>query len=148
MLQHTVTLLCIIFLFTFFSIQHSKVKTDIILENFEYKTPNSIYRKNPPPPLPAPETQKNVQKTQDTGASCVSKFQMPYQLSHPSKCFSCERQMAGTDEMYLAEPGKCFDCENQIIDTLGPSYALYGQSTKCFNCEKQPAVWGTYPGIQ
>tara|TARA_B100001123_G_scaffold343372_1_gene389938 strand:+ start:265 stop:708 length:444 start_codon:yes stop_codon:yes gene_type:complete len=147
MLRHTLSLLCILILITFFAVQHEKVKNDILLETFKYDTPDHIIIKDSLLTDEKPSQQPQQDQNQKE-STCETKFQMPYQLSHPSKCFSCEKQMAGTNDMYLAEPGKCFDCENQMIDTLGPSYALYGQSTKCFSCEKQPAVWGTYPSIQ
>ena len=144
-MKHASVLFCLLIILTGFSTRFEKLRQDLQIENFvEYKTPPSgAFPPLAPPPLPAAPEQEGVPKH----VPCKTDVQVPFQLSNPSKCFDCERQLLGTDYIYLAKPGKCFDCENQIIDTLGPSYAIYGQSTKCFNCEKQPAGWGKYPGI-
>ena len=38
---------------------------------------------------------------------------------------------------YVAQPTKCFSCEKEIARRYGLKYSDLGQPTKCFDCESQ-----------
>ena len=56
-------------------------------------------------------------------------------MRRPSKCFSCEKEIAQTKGPHWAWKGqvsKCFDCEKDLVNRLGPRYGAFGGNTKTF----------------
>ena len=63
-------------------------------------------------------------------------FSENFQHSFPSKCFSCDRQLAnkkGKNNACLGSATKCFSCQEQYKIKKKPIYL--SNKTKCFSCE-------------